>query len=131
MNRRQAGKLAVIIIAILFGFTAFVTSYFSDTPVEPEYISALLTACSITFAFWITLFAVRRPKQKEMSDFLLCTEFLLGVLSVSAFFVFLSALHLIPSSYALGLLFVTFLYHIALLVVYFVKGSFPSSDTTL
>ena len=90
-----------------------------DFEVKPEYLSGMLTASSILFAFWV---AIIQMKPKGSSILLAYFFFSFTFLCVSVVSIYLTALNKIPSHAALGLCMLSFLtnaLNLALMLYYY------------
>jgi len=123
MNRKIvfAGIFVVLsLYSLVAGMICGIASL-DNAAIEPEYISALLTGSSIVFGFWVTLYSINgRSKRRKDFPFRSATLGLLIVLSLSVFFVLLSAAKIIHASLALASLCGSFLNNICIIFLYFV-----------
>jgi hypothetical protein len=123
-NRNLARIISIgtfILGSILFFFCAAHT----DVVVDVEYISALLTASSIVFGFWVSIFTLRASREEDIKGkipFIKVSGLLLSFLSISIVVVVLSAVGVLPSTVALGVVAFNFLYNITNLACYFLLG---------
>lgn len=120
-------KTAVKLAGVCFGIWGFVVGGVTwlnmGVVVEPDYIGGLLTASSILFGFFVSLFTIR-GKKKEEDAFLKLSSVLTGSLTVAAFSMFLAGMRMIPSAFAFAMAFCNFALNCITLVVFFILRSF-------
>jgi hypothetical protein len=122
MKPRNWALVILVIIVFVTTMNTLICTYSKEIVIEPEYISALLTASSIVFGFWVSLLAMQLPK-KEMTVhhglLVNVTIALLFLLSVTVLCVFLSAVGWLDSCITLAMVTVNFLCNIQNLMYYF------------
>jgi UDP-N-acetylmuramyl pentapeptide phosphotransferase/UDP-N-acetylglucosamine-1-phosphate transferase len=116
----------VLVFSLAVGY-ALGLAQDKNVTVDPEYLSAMITALSIALGFWFALFSIR-DLRKTHKDFPFETVngFLLILLTISVFLTVLTAYKILDAIYTLAVLSVSFLTVMFAIFVYFSAENSPS-----
>ncbi len=104
--------MGLIIYFILIGLHASPLAFKQDFQVQAEYLSGMLTANGILFAFWAIVIERKPQKKRErwIFEHIFAEVFFIPffLFALSTMFVFLTALDVFSSAIALGFCFFSF-----------------------